>query len=80
MVEVALEDKVMAKMYGRVVFKFLNKLLEVCLHACVTAPRLSTLDSRRMDQIAVSCCAGRVFSSILSLNARERFAHRRIPD
>ena len=30
MVEVALEDKVMAKMYGRVVFKFMNKLLEVC--------------------------------------------------
>ncbi|KAF9453475.1 atypical/PIKK/PI3K protein kinase [Macrolepiota fuliginosa MF-IS2] len=28
MVEVALEDKVMAKMYGRVVFKFMNKILE----------------------------------------------------
>jgi phosphatidylinositol 3-kinase len=30
MVEVALEDKIMAKMYGRVVFKFMNKTLEVC--------------------------------------------------
>ena len=30
MVEVALEDKAMAKMYGRVVFKFMNKILEVC--------------------------------------------------
>ena len=30
MVEVALEDRVMAKMYGRVVFKFMNKILEVC--------------------------------------------------
>ncbi|KAH7884554.1 putative atypical/PIKK/PI3K protein kinase [Phlebopus sp. FC_14] len=28
MVEVALEDKVVAKMYGRVVFKFLSKILE----------------------------------------------------
>ncbi|XP_006459287.1 hypothetical protein AGABI2DRAFT_218336 [Agaricus bisporus var. bisporus H97] len=28
MVEVALEDKIMAKMYGRVVFKFMNKTLE----------------------------------------------------
>ena len=33
MVEVALEDKVMAKMYGRVVFKFMNKILEVGLQA-----------------------------------------------
>lgn len=30
MVEVALEDKVTAKMYGRVVFKFMNKIMEVC--------------------------------------------------
>lgn len=29
MVEVALEDKVMAKMYGRVVFRFMNKIVEV---------------------------------------------------
>jgi len=29
MVEVALEDRVMAKMYGRVVFKYMNKILEV---------------------------------------------------
>lgn len=29
MVEVALEDRMMAKMYGRVVFKFLSKILEV---------------------------------------------------
>jgi len=29
MVEVALEDRIMAKMYGRVVFKFMNKILEV---------------------------------------------------
>lgn len=28
MVEVALEDKVMAKMYGRVVFRFMNKIVE----------------------------------------------------
>lgn len=28
-VEVELEDRVVAKMYGRVVFKFLNKILEV---------------------------------------------------
>ncbi|KAF6754471.1 atypical/PIKK/PI3K protein kinase [Ephemerocybe angulata] len=28
MVEVSLEDRVMAKMYGRVVFKFMNKILE----------------------------------------------------
>ena len=28
-VEVALEDRMMAKMYGRVVFKFMNKILEV---------------------------------------------------
>jgi len=38
MVEVALEDRVMAKMYGRVVFKFMNKILEVCnlslTHVC----------------------------------------------
>lgn len=30
-VEIGLEDKVMAKMYGRVVFEFFNKLVEVCL-------------------------------------------------
>lgn len=29
MVEVALEDRMVAKMYGRVVFKFLSKILEV---------------------------------------------------
>ena len=29
MVEVALEDRVMAKMYGRVVFKFMQHILEV---------------------------------------------------
>ncbi|KAG6809881.1 hypothetical protein H0H92_014299 [Tricholoma furcatifolium] len=29
MVEVGLEDRVMAKMYGRVVFKFMNKIMEV---------------------------------------------------
>lgn len=29
MVEVALEDRTVAKMYGRVVFKFLSKILEV---------------------------------------------------
>lgn len=31
MVEVALEDRVMAKMYGRVVYRFMNKILEVCI-------------------------------------------------
>jgi phosphatidylinositol 3-kinase len=31
MVEVGLEDRVMAKMYGRVVFKFMNKLMEVII-------------------------------------------------
>ena len=30
MVEVGLEDRIMAKMYGRVVFKFMQKILEVC--------------------------------------------------
>ncbi|KAF8183954.1 atypical/PIKK/PI3K protein kinase [Pholiota molesta] len=29
MVEVALEDRIMAKMYGRVVYKYMNKILEV---------------------------------------------------
>ena len=29
MVEIALQDRITAKMYGRVVFKFMNKLLEV---------------------------------------------------
>jgi len=29
-VEVALEDKIVSKMYGRVVFKYMNKILEVC--------------------------------------------------
>lgn len=29
MVEVGLEDRVMAKMYARVVFKFMNKVVEV---------------------------------------------------
>ena len=29
MVEVALDDRVMAKMYGRVVFKFMQQILEV---------------------------------------------------
>ncbi|KAF5326957.1 hypothetical protein D9619_004332 [Psilocybe cf. subviscida] len=29
MVEVAMEDRLMAKMYGRVVFKYMNKILEV---------------------------------------------------
>lgn len=29
MVEVALEDRIMAKMYGRVVYKFMQKMLEV---------------------------------------------------
>lgn len=40
MVEVALEDKVMAKMYGRVVFKFMNKILEVCYSFGVVGPPL----------------------------------------
>ena len=38
MVEVALEDRVMAKMYGRVVFKFMNKILEVCSTWAITSP------------------------------------------
>lgn len=43
MVEVALEDRVMAKMYGRVVFKFMNKIQEVgMLHLVVYI----TLNSR----------------------------------
>lgn len=29
MVEVAIEDRVIAKMYGRVVYKFMGKILEV---------------------------------------------------
>lgn len=29
MVEVALEDRIMAKMYGRIVYKYMNKILEV---------------------------------------------------
>jgi hypothetical protein len=32
MVKVALEDRVMAKMYGHVVYKYRNKILEVCFH------------------------------------------------
>jgi len=41
MVEVALEDKVMAKMYGRVVYKFMAKVMEVrvtllCIYALLT--------------------------------------------
>ena len=32
MVEVALEDRVMAKMYGRVVYKFMGKVVEVRVH------------------------------------------------
>lgn len=32
MVEIAMEDQIIAKMYGRVVFKFMSKLLEVHVH------------------------------------------------
>ena len=32
MVEVALEDHFMTKMYGHVVYKYMNKILEVCFH------------------------------------------------
>ena len=43
MVEVALEDRVMAKMYGRVVYKYMNKILEVCfnLHSILFAQKLT---------------------------------------
>lgn len=37
-VEVALEDQVVAKMYGRVVYKFMNKIVEV-LPTLHTAPQ-----------------------------------------
>ncbi len=40
MVEVALEDKVIAKMYGRVVFKFMSKVLEVGLSCVLTCLKL----------------------------------------
>lgn len=52
MVEVALEDRVMAKMYGRVVFKFMNKILEVRLICWTLAldAGLIFLASRRTDQ------------------------------
>ena len=43
MVEVALEDRVMAKMYGRVVFKFMNKILEVCCTCPACKPHNSDL-------------------------------------
>lgn len=39
MVEVALEDKIMAKMYGRVVYKFM-KDVEVCLLPCPSETHL----------------------------------------
>ena len=42
MVEVALEDRVMAKMYGRVVFKFMNKILEVRACVCRNPYKLRT--------------------------------------
>lgn len=34
MVEVSLEDRVMAKMYGKVVYKFMSKIVEVKLILC----------------------------------------------
>ena len=43
MVEVALEDRVMAKMYGRVVFKFMNKIQEVCYHFFSISTQTHTL-------------------------------------
>lgn len=56
MVEVALEDRVMAKMYGRVVFKFMSKIMEVC-HALISLDNISTyssISSRKMVPSDVS--------------------------
>ena len=46
MVEVALEDRLMAKMYGRVVFRFMNKILEVVLK-CIFIPNSYSLSGGR---------------------------------
>ena len=43
MFEVALEDRVMAKMYGRVVFKSMNKIQEVCYHFFSISTQTHTL-------------------------------------
>lgn len=45
MVEVALEDRLMAKMYARVVFKFMSKIMEVCY-----APTLNGRERVANDQ------------------------------
>lgn len=82
MVEVALEDRVMAKMYGRVVFKFMNKILEVRL-TCMTAVTLSAdfafLVSRGTARRDESLCDGRVSSSILSQNVQKNSVRQRTP-
>ena len=61
MVEVALEDRVMAKMYGRVVFKFMNKILEVCDLSYIFANHDSDfLVSLRMALSDVKRCVAKV--------------------
>ena len=67
MVEVALEDRVMAKMYGRVVFKFMNKILEVCnlAYARIVLIIFFLFPSLRMALSDVKRCVAKVLWSTL---------------
>ncbi len=60
MVEVALEDQVIAKMYGRVVFKFMNDIVKVSIRRFVYTCNLHhfTLDGGRLGAARIHAAAG----------------------
>lgn len=77
MVEVALEDKVISKMFGRVVFKFMNKILEVSLYRFRISLPCQEFSRLRMDLIDESYFAGKVNLSKHLPSAHANFEHRR---
>ena len=80
MVEVALEDRVMAKMYGRVVFKFMNKILEVCDLATCAYHNSDFLVSLRMVLNDVKRCVVKVLWLTFWQNVLASFGHQKIQD
>lgn len=84
MVEVALEDRVVAKMYGRVVFRFQEKMLKVRLSdklsLCTELIHTLILHSLRTVPNVENLCVDKANSLILYPNAVKNFEYPKILD
>ena len=79
-VELELEDRVVAKMYGRVVFKFLSKILEVIGHLGSSLSLMKRPLSPRMASNAASSREGKASSSRRLPNEPRSYAYLKTHD